>query len=258
MFFHLKSFIHSILFFLVLRLILSEAVSGFLIDLLFNRPFLLVVFICLLASIISFGALSVGKKWKMLPIPILLTASSVGLVAFIDSSAQKFAFEILATLMYYFCLLGIYRLHMYAKDQTARAIISLSAISAIFFFYSSLYGAYLNFTISLWMILSVFFMATCAVGFQYFSLTGHDKKMVLIYSAAIGMAMTEIAWALSFWPFGYLTTGVVLLIFYYVLWDMVYVYFIGDLSKKRVLGNMVLFGSLVVLVLASSKWLPVV
>jgi len=70
--------------------------------------------------------------------------------------------------------------------------------------------------------------------------------------------MAEIVWILNFWPFGYLTTGVISLIFYYVFWDLIQCHFFNMLSKKRVLGHMLIFGFLVAMVLSSTRWLPLV
>ena len=194
----------------------------------------------------------------MIPIPAILFLSSIGLTAFIDVPKQKFIFGIIATIIYYFCLLGIYRLEGYSKDKTARSMLSSSAVAAVFFLYACLYGIYMNFTVPLWLVLVAFFLASVLSSYQYFRLVSADRRKMTIYSLAMGIAMTEIAWVLVFWPFGYLTTGVVLLIFYYILWDMVYNHLIENLSKKRVLNNIAIFGLAIIIVLASSKWLPVV
>lgn len=258
MFFHFRVFLHSILFFIILRLVLIESVSAFFISLLFEKPIILCFIIVFFLLIITVSVFRVGGRWIMVPIPAILTISSIGLIAFIDSPIQKFIFEILVTIIYYFSLLGIYRLGSYSKDKTAKAIISASAMAAIFFFFSVVYGSYLNFVIPLWIIMLVFFCASVLICFQYFKLIDGDTERIFIYSLIMGIAMTEIAWTLSFWPFGYLTTGVIMLIFYYVLWDLMQSNFNGNLSKRRVLNNMIFFGSLAIVVLMTSRWMPVV
>jgi hypothetical protein len=103
-----------------------------------------------------------------------------------------------------------------------------------------------------------FLFATTLVSFQYFWLLKKDVRMVWSYSLVLGLIMTEIAWVVNFWPFGYLTTGVITLIFYYVFWDLVHNSFVGSLTKKRVAVNLIFFGLLTTLVLMSAHWLPVV
>jgi uncharacterized PurR-regulated membrane protein YhhQ (DUF165 family) len=100
-------------------------------------------------------------------------------------------------------------------------------------------------------------IVTTLVSFQYFWLINDDKKNVLNFSLVLGFVMAEIVWVLNFWPFGYLTTGVITLIFYYVFWDLVQCHFLNNLSKKRVVANMIIFALMVTMVLSSTRWLPV-
>ncbi len=258
MFFHLKVFLHSLFFFLLLELAFRESVSDFLASLVSNN---LTLFSCILAIfiiVIAISALKIGKRWEMVPVPVVLALSSIGLMAFIDSDSKKFAFILLSSAVYYFCLLGLYRFRSYQKDQTARGLIAATAVASIFLFYSAVYGIYLNFSIPLWVIMFVFLLPTTLVSFQYLQLIGEDRKKVWLYSLVIGLAMAEVSWMLNFWPFGYLTTGVTMLIFYYILWDLTHSYFLNVLSKRRVMANIVFFGILATMVLMSSRWLPVV
>jgi hypothetical protein len=101
-------------------------------------------------------------------------------------------------------------------------------------------------------------LVTILLSFQYFWLINDNKKNVLNYSLILGLIMAEIVWVLNFWPFGYLTTGVITLIFYYVFWDLATCHFLDELSQKRVIANMIFFGLLITLVLSSARWLPVV
>jgi len=64
--------------------------------------------------------------------------------------------------------------------------------------------------------------------------------------------MVELIWTMNFWPFGYLTTGVIALILYYILWDLTQSFFLKLLSKKRVVANMIFFSALIVIILLSS------
>ena len=64
----------------------------------------------------------------------------------------------------------------------------------------------------------------------------------------------QFAWFIHFWPFGYLTTGVVMLIIYYVFWDLFQSYLEGALRKQRFFANGFLFIVLVGIILASTPW----
>ena len=194
----------------------------------------------------------------MTPLPILFFIASLGLLYFISSPLHRNIFIVVSSAVYYFQLIAMYRLKSYEKDQTAIGIMGACALATLFFLYADIYGIYLNFVFPLWQLMVVFLFVTTLVSFQYLWILKKDSRMVWSYSLVLGLIMTEIAWVLNFWPFGYLTTGVVALIFYYVFWDLVCGAFKGALTKRKVFISMVSFTILAMMVLASSRWLPVV
>ncbi|MBA4320167.1 MAG: hypothetical protein C0412_17340 [Flavobacterium sp.] len=174
----------------------------------------------------------------------------------IDSFAQKQVFLVLGSFIYYMALMGIFRLKNAPQDQTARGMIAASAFTALFFFYSATYGIYLNFSISLWILMVVYLIATWMISYEYLGIINDNKKTVQSYSLILGMLMAEIAWAINFWPFGYLTTGIITLICYYIFWDLTQSHFLHNLSQKRLIVNLAFFSVIIGLILTTSRWLP--
>ncbi len=226
-----------------------------------------------LLAISFYQGKKVGKKWKFSILPIFFTLSSVALLYLVTLTYEQQIFIILASSMYYLSLFGAYRLNQYSGDQTAKGMIAAATISTIFFTYAGAYGLYLNFLVPLWWLLITYSVITVLVSYQYFSiicfssnkvkkenselaLSKKQKRIIWIYSFLMALAMAEIIWAASFWPFGYLTTGVITLILYYTLWDIVQSYFLSKLNRKRVISNVILCSVAVILVLVSSRWMP--
>jgi hypothetical protein len=165
----------------------------------------------------------------------------------------------LSVSLYYLSLLGSYRLGRYDRDQTAIGMNMAGSVATIFFSYAGAYGLYLNFLVPLYYLMLAYLVVTLLVSYQHFSLVKRDnKKSVWTYSFLLALAMAELIWTMNFWPFGYLTTGVIALILYYVLWDLVYSHFAGKLSKRRVAANMVFFSVVIIFILLTSKWIPVI
>lgn len=215
--------------------------------------------IAILIPLISlFGSKIISGKFSSFPIPVIFSLSSILLLYLIDSPLQKQVFILLSAMIYYLCFLGLYRLKKYEGDLTARGMLGASATAAIFFFYSSFYGIYINFPIPLWILMIVFLLATFLISLEYLLTIRKNKKDSLTYSLILGIVMAQVSWVINFWPFGYLTTGVIALIFYYVFMDLIQGYFLNFLSKKRLVMNLILFSFLIFLILATSKWLPVV
>jgi len=243
MFFHFRVSAHTLLFFLILELTA------------FNSQWIFALAFILLGATL-WGIKKITKKFLFSVIPIIFSLSSVAMLYLIDSLNQKHIFIALASLIYYLSLLGIFRLKAAPSDQTARGMIAASVFATLFFFYAATYGIYLNFSIALWMMMVAFLLTTGLVSYEYFGIINDDKKTIQSYSLILGMLMAEVAWMINFWPFGYLTTGVVTLIFYYIFWDLTQSHFLHNLSQKRLIANLVFFSVIIGIILATSRWLP--
>lgn len=201
----------------------------------------------------------IGRRWLFSVLPFFFVLSSVALLYLIAVPYEQQTFMLLSAAMYYLALFSAYRLGLYEKDQTARGMNMAAAAATIFFTYASAYGLYLNFLVPIYYLMLAYLIVTLLVSFQYFAIIKHEeRKIVWMYSFLLALIMTEMICALHYWPFGYLTTGVIALILYYVLWDLVQSYFLNLLSRKRVVANMVFFSTLVIVVLLSAKWIPVI
>lgn len=249
MFLKLRPFLYSLLFLLGLEFVIYIRDN-------FNLVISTVAFLILIAL---WEGKHVGAKWKFSILPIFFTLSSAALLYLITLAYEQQIFIALASSMNYLALFGAYRLGIYEKDQTAKGMNMAATSTTIFFIYASAYGLYLNFLVPLYILMLVYFLSTLLVSYQYFSIIkNNEQKVVWIYSFLLGLAMMEIVWAISFWPFGYLTTGVIALILYYILWSIVQGHFLNNLSQKRAIVNIVFFSFLILLVLITSKWIPVI
>jgi len=187
----------------------------------------------------------------------LLSFSVPLLLSLIDHPAQRRIFIVLSAAMYYFALLGLYRFRYAPKDKTAQALVDMASISALFFYYTGIFGFYLNFSFPLWGLMLLYFFGTVFTSYNTFTNTkylGVKKKKVLIYSLLLGTFMCELAWVMSFWPFGYLTSGVLALSFFFLLWDICFDFFWQSVSFRKIFFRMSVLFSLIGLLLFSTPW----
>jgi hypothetical protein len=245
MFIKLRPLLFSIIYFIGLELIV------------FSPGYLTWVLFFLVTGALYEGR-KVGRVWKFSILPVFFTLFSVALLQLISVPYEEQVFIALSAIMHYLCLLGIYRLTEYRGDQTARGMLTAATSSAIFFAFTGSYGLYLNFLVPLYFLMLVYALTTLLISYQYFSIIENNKQRVWTYSFLLSLVMVELVWVMNFWPFGYLTTGVIALILYYVLWDLTQSYFLNLLSRRRVVANMLFFSAMVALVLLSSKWIPVI
>jgi len=188
-------------------------------------------------------------------IPILLSVACPTLLSLIDLPGERQLFVLFSGIMYYFALLGNYRLRHAPKDKTAEAFLNASAMAAMFFFYASLYGFYLNFSFPVVGLIALYFIGTALTSYETFiTVDKKDQGRVVLYSVILGLIMGEMAWVMSFWPFGYLTTGALGVIIFFLIWDIAFDAFRETLSLRKATLRIIFFLALILLLLISSPW----
>jgi hypothetical protein len=244
MFLKIRTLLLSLVFVLSLELVVL------------NQQWVLYVLFFLVA-LSFYEGLKMGKKLSAVILPIFFSSSTLAMLYLISPTYEKQAFILISASIYYLILLGSFRLTAAPRDKTAKAMNMAGTLATIFYTFSSAYGLYLNFFVPLWSLMVAYLGITLLVSYQQLSLIEEgDPNQVWLYSFLLALFMAEIIWTMNFWPFGYLTTGVIALILYYVLWDTIKSDIQGNLNPKRTLANAVFFSFLMLLVLVSSKWLP--
>lgn len=251
MIFHLTAFLFTLGFFFFLRWITGTSIEP-------SWSFYLSTTVPLIIlSIVAARQLS--NRLVAAYLPSVVAFSTPLLLSLIDSGIQQEIFIWGASVLYYFALLSIYRLNSAPEDQTARAMQNMVALGSLLFGYAGSYGLYLNFEIPLWLLMLVFFFATFLVSFQtLLSVVSGRRRMALLASLVLGIVFAELVWLLHFWPFGYLTTGMVTLLLFYWLWRVAFDVLRKQFSQKQFLVESLLLLALLVLLLATSPWRMVV
>lgn len=215
---------------------------------------------------IVIGLLAIGIRHAMtfgrrlpavLNTPVIFVLSSALLLSFIGSPLERWVFVACSSTVYYLLMLGLYRLSRVPQDLSARAMVAMVVMATAFFFFSTVYGFYLNFDVPLWFLMAVYGIGTFSVTYQSLLLIGGSRRTASVYGTVAALGLSEIAWVVNFWPFGYLTSGVVTLMFFFVLFDLAQSNILNTLSKRRSLSYVGIFAVLLTMVLYSSRWLPV-
>lgn len=247
MIFHFTIFFWSVAFFLGMQFVAAREYDLFWVGYVFSAA--------LLAVLSLASAKKITKRLRNSFIPLLLSFSAPAVLSLVDDAGEKTVFSVLASGMYYVAFLALYRLRFAPKDRTARSMLSVAMLSALFFFYAAAFGFYLNFSVPLSTLVFAFAIGSFGAAYQTLSSALHgDKRRVALYSSIVAFGVGEISWTISFWPFGYLATGVVSLMSFFILWDMANSLFLGTISRKRTLMYLSVFIALIGLLLATSPW----
>lgn len=190
-------------------------------------------------------------------LPGLLAVSAPMLLSLIDNTGEQQVFVAVSALMYYFAFIGMYRLRHAPQDQTAQAFLNMAALAGLFFFYAGMYGFYLNFSFPVWGLMVLYYFGTMLASYETFigiEREGAHKKRLWFYAMLLGLLMSEMAWVMSFWPFGYLTAGALALIFLFMLWDISFDAFHRTLSLKKATWRIIFLLVLAGILLLSTPW----
>ncbi|MDD3607949.1 MAG: hypothetical protein PHQ20_04120 [Candidatus Moranbacteria bacterium] len=227
-----------------------------------------------------------ARKLRFLAIPFFLSLGSLIMLSLIDQTAEKHIFIVISSAVYYLAIMGAYRLKHYDCDLTAQGMINIAAFATVFFWYVSNYGWFLNFQIDSWVLALTFLFSTflitlpslriCAslqlkrkrqaeelesgqkgdglsqANFPVYMLI--NNWLIVFLNIILSLIMAQLIWLLSFWPFGYLTTGVVALIIYFVFWEIIRDFIQGVLTRRKVVICVVWSVLFVSAVLLTTRW----
>jgi predicted membrane channel-forming protein YqfA (hemolysin III family) len=228
--------------------------------LVFNYPDQAFWIVGIFAAALLIGVRLIARNFRFFLLLALLTVGVLLLLPLIDSPAQAKAFIFLMSGVFYLVALAGYRLRKYDKDQTAKAMVNLAALATLFCWYTSVYGWYLNVEVSVWYIMAVFAVITFLVSYILIMINKLEinRSQRVLYSIFLAYLMAGAIWIQNSWPFGYLTTGVITLIIYYVSWDIIRNYFTEKLTARKIVFNLFFLAGTVSILLLSTRWYPII
>lgn len=251
-----------------MRLLILPILYFLSVELILVKPslFFWVALALAIASIL--GVFQVSQKRKLFSIicPLMFLVGSFFILPLIGSRLFIHFYVVIAAFVFWLSFLQL-RLFFSSQEWLLKISLDLGKsinLAACFLWFSGIYGLFTNFSLSPWLVALLGVFAVFLLGFHFLKLSlfeasenNHSAAPRFILALlVIDITILEILWTLQFSPFSYLTAGAVLVIIYYVALDIWQNKFRGTLSKKLILNHFILGSMLVVLVLATSKWLP--
>ncbi|PIR97116.1 MAG: hypothetical protein COT91_03065 [Candidatus Doudnabacteria bacterium CG10_big_fil_rev_8_21_14_0_10_41_10] len=159
-------------------------------------------------------------------------------------------------------VLGLIMVLMFVKlEMNILPKINSSLIDSLFFFSAA--GVFLGiwafefyFTPAWWLVLILIFFASFSFYWAsyYNVLANLQEKM--IYSTVLAFLVTQISWALLFWPLHFVSITVVMLALLYLAWMIGRLHLQGTLKKNAILYHSGFSGLIIFIVVLTSNWIP--
>lgn len=178
------------------------------------------------------------------------------LLLFIDNETEQHIFAMLAAALFGMVL---WAHEGWRKDRfktSEKGIFSAGTLATVFLFFSVISGVMVNYAFPILLGMAGMGLGTYLLMRQYFFGAIADDKRAKTYAAISGIFFAETTWMIQFWPFGYLTTAAILLIFFFVLWDAFDSYSEGGISWHRMGANFLILLVLTGLLLVTTRWTP--
>ena len=267
----LKFIVPAILFFAVLKSVAED----------FNFSWGLVAALAAIAvsgPLLSYPKTSQGERrcWLPVAISILIAASCLIFLITLKDNASRYYGSGLFSFIFALALISanifFSQYHRCQKGKRIRIkFLNLSSgflksvlLVSVFLWTVGIYGLYIDLELPvhllmLTVLLSAVFSTRCLLRISQLSrnMISREKfssSAAWFHSFLLGLIMVELIWAISFWPVSQLTAGAIILVNYYVFWNILENYLKNTLSKKIISSNILLLATAVILLLLSSKW----
>ncbi len=220
-------------------------------------------------------------RYKLLPI-MLTTISSTSIVLFFITLGDRnlqYIYMSLSSLIFMFALIGLDKFFVqqrkYGVERIEKRIKIFDSgfnlnqtiiMTSLFLLSSRIYGIYLNFAFSTWIVLLIIFLGVFSSTFYLtkinfikskeleLHLDSAKNKTFTLYSFLLAFLMSELVWAISFWPANQLTVGAIVLISYYSAWNVLRSYLRNELTRSIIAYNLMFFLIFGLAIMLTSKW----
>lgn len=192
---------------------------------------------------------------------ILPSVFHVGLLAF--STTVSGAVLVQALLVFGLVFLYLYFRTLFVLTQRpesyrAETLGNLSSYGnflAIFFIATLLYSLQSFLNIQVWIMIMLLLLSIVLAVYQILWVNGVNRRIAYFYVLLAGLALSELAWSISFLPLNYFVSGLIFSIYYYMLIGMIRFYLLNQLNAKLV-KIYLLFGILSIgAVMMTAHWL---
>lgn len=182
---------------------------------------------------------------------------SWAMLFFIDTEAKQQTFIAFSTVLFFASLWAFWRWREGLLSGMTKSVLSALNVACAFFFFSAFSAFLINFSPRTWIVvgmIGVMGIGVYALVHHFIFYVSGDATRATRYSAIALFFFLQLAWIVQFWPFGYLTVGALLLVFYYVLWDALESYAEGTFTRAHMITNLFVFFGLTGIVLLTTRW----
>lgn len=202
-----------------------------------------VIFLCIVSVVVNIKKVNFSWSHLMLPVIYIMSVSSVFLI--ITNPALRLPFLILAAINLFFIEFNL------GKESH---LLQNAFLLSVFGLYAGMFAFHYYFNLNHWWLLLGMFVITYVLILQGFAGFSLPAKKYFVW--LISLVVTQITWALSFWPTFYLVNATAVFLVFYIFWIFSFSAFFGKLSRHKLFLQLGLIIIVLGIVLGTTPWRP--
>lgn len=195
------------------------------------------------------------RWWNYLILPASFFTCSIAYITVVTSTFFVQFVITVNVLFYFFYLKNLYYFLIKPASYKKGALENISSYAcflAVFFGAGALYGFQVFLNLPIWILILIILPMIALILYHVFFINKIEFNVSILYVLIGCIIMIELAWSLTFLPFSYHVTALVLAICYYMMIGLTRFY-LKDGLKKRTVRLYLLFGfSSILLILITS------
>ncbi len=187
-------------------------------------------------------------------LPAIYLISIITFLVFIPSSFfLQHIYIVTASILFVFTINCAENVIKDLKNRKSLAANDFLIIISAFLLYSSILGLSLFLIWPIWLIMLLLIIATFILTYEFFWYNQLFEKHI-IYTLILTLIISELGWALSLWPTGFISRAIIIFVIFYIFTNLSKHHFNKTLNNKIIRNSIIISLIVVLLVLLTSKW----
>lgn len=194
------------------------------------------------------------ETYNKLIIPMLFYLGSLAFLILVPSEFFAHLYIILISLLYTYIVKNIRNVKRYSENKELFNMNDIYLLITAFLICSGIFGIYIYLYLPMWLLLSLSLVLISLLIFQFFWNEGILSKKNAIYIPILALVFCELTWALSFWPTGFASRGIVLFVVFYFIIGIIKLHLNNRFNHFSIQKYIYVTIAVLALVLSTTKW----
>ncbi len=212
----------------------------------------LVLFIFIL-WILNFKIKSI-ETYNKLIIPMLYFLGSLSFYILIPSKIFAHVYILISSFIFFFIIKDIKNIKRYSENKELFNMNDIYLLITAFLVCSGIFGIYIFLYLPMWVLILSCLLSISLLIFQFFWNEGILSRKNVIYIPILSLVFCEITWALSFWPTGFASRGIVLFVIFYFVIGLIKLHLNNRFNRTSIQKYIYVTIIVLALVLGTTRW----